>query len=72
MYLFFETLTLILFASNYIYVDTNSLFIIYAIRSVDVFLNEEVRVLSSAERVNLKNLEIFGKAFMKIKNNKRP
>ena len=69
MYLLFETLTIILFAFNYLFIDNNSLFIINAIRSVGVFLNEQVNVLSSAKRVNLKNLELFGKSFMKIKNN---
>ena len=69
MYLLFETLTLILFAFNHLPIDNNSLFIIYAIRSVGAFLNEQVKVLSSAKRVNLKNLELFGKSFMKIINN---
>ena len=67
MYLLFETLTLILLAFSHLFININSLFIIFAIRSVVMLLNEEVKVLSSAKIVNLKKLELFGKSLMKIK-----
>ena len=72
MYLLSETLTLLLFAFDHLFFQNTSLFIRYAIRSVGVFLKEQVKVLSSKNRVILKNLELFGKSFMKIKNKKGP
>ena len=37
-----------------------------------MLLKLEVKVLSSAKSVNLKNLEHFGKSFMNIRNNRGP
>ena len=61
-----------MFAFNHLFIKINSLFIILVIRSLGVFLNEQVNVLSSMNRVNLKKLEIFRKSFMKIKSNEGP
>ena len=70
MYLFFETLILILFAFNHLFIDNKSLFITFTIRSVGVFLKEQVKVLSSAKRLNWNWLELLEKSFMRIKTNK--
>ena len=67
MHLIFETLTLVFFAFSHLFIKINFLFKIFAMRSVGVFFNEQVKVLSSAKTVNLKKLELFGKSFIKIK-----
>ena len=72
MCLVFKTLIWILFAYNHLIIKNNSLFIIYAQRSVGAFSKEQVKVTSSAKRVNLKNRELYGKSLMKFKNNNGP
>ena len=72
MKLHFSVFTLILFAEIQLKIFESSLLKIVDIEGVASFLNLQESVLSSANKVNLKKLEQFGKSLIKIRKSSGP
>ena len=72
MKLLLLALSLILFRDNHLSTSKSSFSSSALIIRVFEWSKEHVRVLSSANRVNLKNFEHSGKSLMKIRNKRGP